>query len=256
MRLLITADIHNRADWLHWVGGEKADLTLIAGDLLDGFDQRGLLPQMISLRSWVAKFERPLALSSGNHDGNIEAAAMPEEMELAIDLETDREAALDLLLREYWMDALEKPGVVTDRRSQILQVGGENVVVTTLPFFPGSQGPRLANNLWETGYKLRQESQARWIVLNHEPPAHTKVGGPDGDISLFYKIQEFQPDYVVSGHLHSQPYFGSFSDQIGRTRCLNPGGPIHGSAHLAKIPNHIILDTKTQEARWHAMPRP
>jgi predicted phosphodiesterase len=253
MRILLLADLHSRPDWLHWVatcGAKSADLTAIAGDLLDGFHLAGLLPQMMALRKWTETFPGQLVVSSGNHDANIEGAAVSGELwEIC-----DRGAAREILIREYWMDALERPGVVTDRRCQLLETAGKKVVVTTIPFYPGQDGPRICTQLWDAGRRLRTTAGARWLVLNHEPPAGTKVGGAYGDAALFYRIEEYQPDYVVSGHMHAQPYSGDFADRIGRTWCFNPGAPEANRTHLAKVPNHILLDTATGTAAWRATP--
>ena len=62
-------------------------------------------------------------------------------------------------------------------------------------------------------------------------------------IPRFPTGQEYQPDYVGSGHMHAQPCFGDFADRIGRTWCFNPGAPEAGGMHLANVRNHIILDT-------------
>ena len=249
MRILLLADLHARPDWLRWVAAQRADLTAIAGDLLDAFHPAGLLPQMMAFRKWTEGFPGVLVLSSGNHDANIEGGAVSGELwEIG-----DRDAARDILVHEHWMDALERPGVVTDRRSQLLETAGEKLVVTTIPFYPGEAGPRFCTQLWDAGRRLRASTGARWIALNHEPPADTKVGGSHGDASLFYRIEEYQPDYVVSGHMHAQPYFGDFADRIGRTWCFNPGAPETNRMHLAKVPNHILLDTSADTAAWRAV---
>jgi predicted phosphodiesterase len=253
MRILLLADLHARSDWFHWVanrGSKDADLTVIAGDLLDGFDPSGLLPQMIRLRKWTQAFPGALALSSGNHDANLEGASVASELPEV----GDPEAARGILRHGHWMDSLERPGLVTDRRSQVLEVVGEPLIVTTTPFYPGAAGPRFCSQLWDAGRELRVVTGAPWIVLNHEPPANTKVGGIYGDTSLFYRIQEYQPDYVACGHLHSQPYLDDFADRIGRTWCFNPGAPDAKEMARARTPNHILVDTGAGTAAWHASP--
>ena len=250
MTLLLLSDLHSRAEWFRWAAGQASDLTAIAGDLLDGFRSGGLLPQMVSLKRWADHFPRPLALSSGNHDGNLEAAAFAED----ICQMPDRSAVQSLLTTEFWMDSLERPGVVTDRRSQIIETPGGKIVVTTIPFFTGNHGPRVSDKLWAEGSRLRVTSRALWLVLHHEPPADTMVGGLTGDPSVFYKIREYQPDFVLSGHIHGQPYAGSFADKIGRTWCFNPGVPVISRAIRTKIPNHIWIDTTNGTATWKAAP--
>lgn len=220
MRILLLSDLHFRADWYAWVARQRADLTAIAGDLLDGFPPDGLLPQMVAIKKWVDTFPGPLAISSGNHDANLEEWAVAGEfMQM-----NERSEALTILSSKHWMDSLARPSVVTDRRSEILQTPSGKIVVTTIPFFPGHGGPRVCSDLWDKGRRLGATSYAPWIVLHREPPADTMVGGHSGDPSLSYKIREYQPDFVVSGHIHGQPYAGSFADKIGGTWCFNPRG--------------------------------
>ncbi len=108
------------------------------------------------------------------------------------------------------------------------------------------------DGLWREGALQRKSLRVPWIVLHHEPPADTMVGGHNGDPALFYKIQEYRPNFVMSGHMHEQPYLGSFADNLGGTWCFNPGYPPGGSAKNAKVPNHIVLDLDARTATWHA----
>jgi len=250
MTLLLLSDLHCRADWFRWAAGQTSDLTAIAGDLLDGLHPGGLLPQMVTVKSWADRFPSPLALSSGNHDGNLEGAAFAADIWQM----PDQSAVQSLLATEFWMDSLERPGVVTDGRSQIIETPGGKVVVTTIPFEPGERGPRFSTALWKEGVRMRVTSGAPWLVLHHEPPADTMVGGRMGDPSVLHKIREYQPDFILSGHLHGQPYAGNFADKIGKTWCFNPGVPVISRAIRTKFPNHIWIDTKNGTATWKATP--
>jgi len=92
MRLILLSDLHFRADWYQWVSAQNADLTAIAGDLLDGFHPDGLLPQMVWLSDWCTKFPGKLAISSGNHDGNEPGGSFdPEGL---ADLPEDKRAGI------------------------------------------------------------------------------------------------------------------------------------------------------------------
>jgi len=68
------------------------------------------------------------------------------------------------------------------------------------------------------------------------------------------EIREYQPDFVVSGHIHGQPYSVDFANQLGQTWCFNPGVPTLSRAIKAKTPNHIVLDLSARTATWHATP--
>jgi hypothetical protein len=253
MRILLLADLHFREPWFRWLAAQKADLSVIAGDLLDGFRAGGLLPQMGWVSGWCARFPGYLAVSSGNHDGNEPGGSFDPDG-LADMPEEKREMLLPLLQAKYWMDFLERPGLVTDGRSSLVPTPSGAVVVTTIPFNHRMRGNEVADELWQEGQRLRICSRAPWIVLHHEPPADTAVGGQMGDSELFYRIREFRPNYVASGHLHGQPYTGSFADKIYGTWSFNPGFPVLTRAMKSKIPNHIVLDLAARTATWHATP--
>ena len=252
LRILLLADVHFREDWYHWLAAQRADLAVIAGDLLDGFSPGGLLPQMLGLSVWCTRFPGNLAISSGNHDGNEPGGSfdphglegLPENM---------RAGAVKMLQAKHWMDCLERPGLVTDGRTSRIQTPSGEVIVSTIPYNHWTHGDRLADQLWQEGQRLRSCCRAPWIVLHHEPPADTTVGGPSGDPHLFYKIREYRPNFVVSGHLHDQPYRGGFADEIEGTWCFNPGHPTPARAMQSKIPNHIVLDLSAGTATWHAI---
>ena len=249
MKILLAADLHNRREWYDWLRGQNADLTVIAGDLLDGFLDCGLLPQMLALRRWCAGFPGALAVCGGNHDANTPQRGFRPDSLVSLP-EKDREDVLPLLLSDRWMDSLEELGVVPDGRTNLLQTPAGQVVVTTIPYDFQSGEPH--GHLWEDGSRMRIQHKVPWIVLHHEPPAGTLVGGNQGDRNLHYKIREYQPDFVVSGNLHSQPYVGSFADKVGGTWCFNPGHPEHKEQlALSAIPNHITLDLAAGTATWH-----
>ena len=52
MHILIVSDLHHRRDWYRWVASQKVDLTVIAGDLMDGFDSKGGAAQMLYIDDW------------------------------------------------------------------------------------------------------------------------------------------------------------------------------------------------------------
>ena len=249
MRILLLADIHFQTDWYHWLAKQKADLTIIAGDLLDGFIDGGLLPQILAVSDWCERFPGPLALSSGNHDANTEGGSFdPEGMALVS--AGKRERVMRMLTAKRWMDCLERPGLVTDGRTSVIESPRGSVVVTTIPFDFGSGGDTGA--LWREGALKRKSLRVPWLVLHHEPPADTMVGGQMGDPALFDNIREYRPNFVVSGHMHDQPYRGSFADNIEGTWCFNPGYPPASLVKKVKIPNHIVLELSESTATWHA----
>ena len=257
MKLLLLSDLHGRSDWYAWASKQPCDAIVIAGDLLDGFAGGGLVPQMLALSTWCAACPVPLVLSSGNHDGNEagDGSWLGDGLPEGLDAEASEKVSR-FLMAGRWMDALERPGLVPDHRSSILETNSESFVFTTIPFDPTAAANW--DPLWKEGSRLRREHRLPWLVLHHEPPADTAVGGMMGDVSLGYRIQEYRPDFVLSGHLHDQPYRGAFADRIGPTWCFNPGTPPLARLRSAKQPNSILLDLENRTATWtatHQRPR-
>jgi hypothetical protein len=58
----------------------------------------------------------------------------------------------------------------------------------------------------------------------------------------------YQPDYFVSGHDHAFPYDSgqSWNQKLGEARVLVPGQLLR-----APSPNHIKLNTESEELSWH-----
>lgn len=249
MKILHLSDLHLNHAWLEWakVQHPSYDLVCVSGDLLDIFSRKGHFWGVLAIKSWADRFPTALALCSGNHDASS-PDRIPDTGLLPILPDGDRRAAEKLLLLERWMDALDRPAVVTDNRSKTLDTPSGPVVVTTLPYdYLGRENRR---DLWSTGARLRKETKATWIVLHHEPPQSRLVGGVHGSLGLAEMIEAYRPQFVFSGHLHLQPYCGNFAEKIGTTWCFNPGVPDEVTAAKAATPNHISLDLKQGTATW------
>jgi len=254
MKILLLSDIHGRADWFHFAESFPADLTAIAGDLLDGFSEEGLLPQSVELARWAKRFPAPLALCSGNHDANTPNRAIDPDSLGPLDAKA-REEALALLTTEYWMDVLESPRIVTDRRTRLLQTAAGSIVISSFPFDEGeADHQQTMSALWREGQKLRRETSAPWLVLHHEPPAQSSSNHNDSLSAADFaeRLREYQPDFALSGHLHLVPYKSSFATKLGKTWCFNPGHPPPAAANRASKPNHILLDLVSDQATWTA----
>jgi predicted phosphodiesterase len=254
MKILLLSDLHGRSDWFHFAESFPADLTAIAGDLLDGFSDEGLLPQSVRLARWAKRFPAPLALCSGNHDANTPNRAIDPASLAPLDAQA-RDEALALLTTEYWMDALESPHTVTDRSSRLLQTAAGPIIITSLHFDEGEpEHPRTLAALWREGQKLCRETSAPWLVLHHEPPTQSSSHHNDSLSAADFaeRLREYQPDFALSGHLHLVPYRTSFATKLGKTWCFNPGHPPPAAANSASKPNHILLDIASDQATWTA----
>ena len=249
MKILHLSDLHLNKAWLDWATDKAAnhDLVCVSGDLLDMFSRKGHFWGAISVKKWADSFPGNLALCSGNHDGSS-PERIPDTGLLPMLTDEDRREAEKLLLLERWMDALERPGVVTDNRTQLVETSSGAAVVTTLPYNFWGEAP--GRDLLKEGARLRKESKAPWIVLHHEPPGGDLVGGFFGNRGLSERIASYSPDFVLSGHIHLQPYRGDFAECVGHTWCFNPGTPDDLVAATAAEPNHIVIDLAEGTATW------
>lgn len=230
MKILLTADIHSRKDRFEWLLAQapQYDLVSIAGDLLYMFakDMRG---QIDYLRGdWLPRMRAtgtPLALSSGNHDGDVAT----------------------------WLNYANYPGeVVGDGHVQVLELrSGERLVVLTCPYGRSfNRDDSVMLGLWRKAAALRAETRAVFVALHHEPPSSMS---PNGEIMahwLLQRIREFHPTYVSCGHVHKRGR-APFAQNVEGTWCFNAGQDFTGEA-----PNHIVLDTATGQATLASPPPP
>src|SRR5207253_2812461 len=72
----------------------------------------------------------------------------------------------------------------------------------------------------------------RWIWIHHAPPDKSPVSWTGkhfgGDECLVEWIRKYEPDLVLSGHIHNAPFYpgGSWIDRLGKTWVFNPGRQI------------------------------
>ncbi|HEV2806327.1 MAG TPA: metallophosphoesterase [Chthoniobacterales bacterium] len=182
MKILLTADLHDRRTWLEWLLKEahNYELVCIAGDLLDMFaaDEGG---QIDHLRGdWLPKMIAtgvPLAVCSGNHDHGMIT----------------------------WLNHIDVPGkVVGDGSTQLLSFSsGEQLIVTTCPYYRSfNRRDSTMIELWDQGARLRDEWFAPWLVLHHEPPAQFAPKPFTATHWLTHRLQTYRPSFVYSGHIH------------------------------------------------------
>jgi len=220
MKLFLTADLHDNRSWLEWLVDQahNYDLICIAGDLLDMFaaDEGGQIDHLRG--NWLPKMIAtgvPLAVCSGNHDHGMNA----------------------------WLNYIDVPGkVVGDGSTQLLSLSGEQLIVTTCPYYRTfDMRDSVMIELWEHGARLRTETQSPWLVLHHEPPAQICPAGYTATHWLSLRLRTYRPDYVSCGHLH---VFGpDFAFGVHGAWCLNSG-----QRSDAPRPNYIILDLSAKIA--------
>jgi Icc-related predicted phosphoesterase len=67
-----------------------------------------------------------------------------------------------------------------------------------------------------------------------------------GDKCLVEWIRQFEPDLVLSGHIHNAPFVprGSWIDRIGRTWVFNPG------KQIGSYPTFLTFDPELSNVKW------
>lgn len=208
MNVIITSDLHGRWEWYSWLARQQVDLIVIAGDLIDLL---GCDEQEIDLCvAFLACFQSPVAVCSGNHDNPA-----------------------------VWFPRLEPLKILCDGQSKIYG----KLLVTCLPFEEADYGANDAT----LGAAQKRAEQRSWLVVHHDPPCGTSVGGNDASTQILRQIKQYRPQYLASGHWHKQPYVGRWCCRSGATICFNAGQPeIHAQGSR---PNCIYLDISGQ-AWW------
>jgi Icc-related predicted phosphoesterase len=230
MKCLLAADLHyalKQYDWLLTVAGD-VDVLILAGDLLEISSAVDRRTQIVVVRTYLEELAKRtrVVVCSGNHD---------------LDARDDRD---ELIAR--WMQDLGEIGVVTDWGR--VMIG--DTLITVSPWW---DGPATREAI---GRQLAEDAgleKSRWIWVYHAPPADSPVswGGKRhfGDTDLAAWIAEYQPDLVLSGHVHQSPFVsgGSWADRIGRTWAFNAG------QQIGETPAHVMMNLETDEAIWFSL---
>ena len=230
MRILLVSDLHYTLRQFDWVVDSAAnfDVVVLAGDHLDISSSVSLDAQIVVvLRYFELIQERTsLAVSSGNHD-----LTGPDE--------NNERAAL-------WLAEARRAGVSTDGGSMLI----DDTLVTICPWWDGPVGREVLEAQLVSDAARRPR---RWVWIYHWPP----LGSPTcwtgrthyGDPDLAGWINEYQPDVVLTGHVHDPPFkpAGSWVDRIGATWVFNAG------RQIGPVPAHIELDLGEGTARWSSL---
>lgn len=122
MTLLLTSDLHRDGAKLLWLLDEAPahDAVFMAGDMLEFSSNVSLAEQSAGATRWRDKVlanGKSFAWCSGNHDF----------------LEGDRTPILDA--SPLWMKQTpSSERFVSDGESRLLQIGGERIAITTIPW--------------------------------------------------------------------------------------------------------------------------
>jgi len=233
MRLLLVSDLHyglRQYDWLERVAGDF-DAVIIAGDLLDLRSTVPIDAQAVAVSAQLARIAQKgtLVACSGNHDLN------------------DRDAAGEKAAP--WLQRARASGVLVD--GDTVELG--ETLVTVCPWWDGPAGRGV---LEERFVADAARERKRWAWVYHAPPAGSRLSWDGrqayGDDALAAWIERFEPDMVITGHVHRSPFVdgGGWAERLGTTWLFNAGrepGP---------VPAHIVVDLAAGHATWFSSEGP
>lgn len=227
MNCLLVADIHYSLKQFDWIQQTAArfDLVIIAGDLLDAASAVNKEAQIVVVLKYLRRLlpQTRLLVSSGNHDGNGAG-------------EGDRHTA-------RWLDKARDQGVLVDGDHFL----DRNCLFTICQWRDGEATTERIQTQLEVDAERDKE---RWIWIYHEPPQGRPVSWTGkkhtGDECLNGWIETYQPDIVLSGHVHQAPFRqeGSWVDRMGQSWVFNMG------RQLGPVPAFIVLDLERQQGTW------
>jgi Icc-related predicted phosphoesterase len=230
MRCLLVSDLHyalKQFDWVHSVAADF-DLVVIAGDHLDISGHASVDAQIVVILKYLKRLhaKTKLIVSSGNHDL------------------TGFDAAGERTAR--WLARARAAGIAVD--GDFLEADG--VSITVCPWWDGPNGCAAV------GEQLARDATRRgreWIWVYHAPPDESPVSWSGqkhfGDTELLGWIRQYQPDIVLTGHIHQSPFRqgGSWADRIGDTWVFNSG------RQIGPCPAHIVIETEERTAKWFSL---
>ena len=230
MRILLVSDLHYTLPQLDWVVGAAPsfDLVVMAGDQLDISSTVSLDAQSVVILQYLALLRSAgsVVVSSGNHD-----LTGPDTQ--------GEQAAI-------WLAEARAGGVPTDGDSLLLG----DALVTVCPWWDGPAGRAALESQLAADATRRP---ACWIWVYHWPP----LGSPTcwtgrrhyGDADVARWIEQHQPDFVLTGHVHEPPFKpdGAWADRIGNTWVFNPG------RQIGPVPARIEIDLAAGSASWRSL---
>jgi Icc-related predicted phosphoesterase len=230
VRVLHVSDLHYSLPQLDWVvsAAPAYDLVVLAGDHLDISSAVSLDAQSVVILQYLSLIRdaTQVAVSSGNHDLT------------GPDVNGEQSA--------LWLDHARQAGIPTDGDSLRLA----DTLVTICPWWDGPRGRDALESQLAAADSGRT---GRWIWIYHWPPLGSPTcwtGKRDyGDDQLGGWIEAFQPDLVLTGHVHEPPFKpkGAWADRIGATWVFNPG------RQIGPVPAHIEIDLDTGTAAWRSL---
>jgi Icc-related predicted phosphoesterase len=230
MRILFVADLHYQLKQFDWLMTQapEFDVVIIGGDLLELASMVELDVQIVVIEKYLQRLsqQKRLLVSSGNHDGDA------------------RSAANESICK--WLHEMKAAQLFVDGDSVEL----DEVLFTICPWWDGPVSRAELETLLAAD---AARSKKRWVWIHHSPPDQSPVSWAGkkfgGDEFLVEWIQRYQPDLVLSGHIHNAPFSakGSWIDRLGKTWVFNPG------KQIGPCPACLIFDLDKLTVVWTSL---
>jgi Icc-related predicted phosphoesterase len=230
MRMLFVADLHYALKQFDWLiaNASKYEVVIIGGDLLELASTLDIDVQIVVVEKYFARLRQltRLIVSSGNHDGN------------------SRNAGNESVAR--WLGEAKAPQLFVDGDS--VELG--DTLITVCPWW---DGPLSRAELEAQFARDASIPKTKWVWIHHAPPDRTRVSWTGrqfgGDGFLVEWISRYQPDLVLSGHIHNAPFYagGSWIDRLGKTWIFNPG------RQIGPRPTFLSIDLSNMTVAWNSI---
>ncbi len=230
MKILFVADLHYALKQFDWLiaRAETFDMAVIGGDLLDLGSALELDVQIVVIEKYLARLREctKVLVSSGNHDCEARSTANESICQ--------------------WLH---------DSKAGQLFVDGDSVEMdgTLVTICPWWDGPVSRAEVEQLLVRDAARAKTKWIWIHHAPPDQSPVSWTGkkfgGDEFLVGWIKRFQPELVLSGHIHNAPFVrnGSWFDRVGKTWVFNPG------KQLGASPAFLIVDVDQMTVEWDSL---
>ena len=227
MRMLLVSDLHYDLPQFDWVLSQAPgfDVVVLAGDHLDVVSPVPLESQIVVVRTYLRRLDEltTTVACSGNHD----LTAINE----------NGEKSANWLLADGRGDAIVDWG----------RVDRDGIRITVCPWW---DGPATRTDV---GAQLAADAADRpsiWVWVYHYPPDELPVSWVGsrhiGDSDLNTWIDRYEPDLVLTGHIHNSPFAegGSWITRSGSTWVVNAG------RSPGAMPAHAVIDLANGQAEW------
>ncbi|HEY6169113.1 MAG TPA: metallophosphoesterase [Verrucomicrobiae bacterium] len=230
MKILFVADLHYELKQFDWLMAHAADFdaVIIGGDLLELAAFLDPDVQVVVVEKYLSRLcqQTRLLVCSGNHDGDARSAA-------------DESIC-------NWLREMKAGQLFVDGDS--VEIG--DTLITICPWWDGPVSQAEVEKSLAQDFKKPKQ---RWIWIHHSPPDKSPVSWAGkkygGDECLVDWIQQYEPDLVLSGHIHNAPFHskGSWNDRLGKTWVFNPG------RQIGPCPTYLIFDLDQMSVEWFSL---